>query len=141
MVERASRLLVILWHTLVLLALAYTLRLVEPSRLLFLRPSAWRPVATWLQAAYFFRFVTKRAAVVFFIVALAAGILVLLGYLLERHTGWIVMLFWNGLGAVNYLPQLAAPNRQTPGPALFGAFVLAAILTVLSRPRSDWRRE
>lgn len=135
MIERISAGLVILWHVLVLLALGYAVRLVEPSRVLFMRPSAWRPVAVWLQAAYFFRFVTKRAAVVFFLVALAAGILVLVAYVLERQGGWIVMLVWNVLGAVNYLPRLTAPSRQTPGLALCLAFVLAAILTVLSRPR------
>ncbi len=135
MIERISSWLVILWHVLVLLALAYAVRLVEPSRVVFLRPSAWRPVAAWLQAAYFFRFVTRRAAVVFFLVALAAGILVLVAYVLERQGGWIVMLVWNVLGAVNYLPRLMAPNRQTPGLALCLAFVLAVVLTVLSRPR------
>ncbi len=72
---------------------------------------------------------------VFFLVALAAGILVLLAYVLGRQTGWIVMLLWNALGAVNYLPRLVAPGRQTPGRQLCAAFMIAAILTVLSRPR------
>ena len=133
--ERISVWLVVLWHALVLLALAYVVGLVRPSRVLFLQPSAWRPVTTWLRTGSFFRFVTGRAAVTFFLVALAAAILVLLVYLLNRQSGWMAMLAWNALGAINYFPHLVGANRQTPAMVLCAAFMAAAVFTVLSRPR------
>ncbi len=135
MMARLSVWLVALWQVLVLLALAFAVGVLQPSRMLFLRPSAWRPVNAWLRAGYFFRFVTGRAAVTFFLVALAAGILVFLVYLLNRAVGWIGMLAWNALGAINYFPHLVGRGQQNTAIALCSAFIAAAVLSVLSRPR------
>ena len=124
------------WHLLVLLSLAYAVGALRPSRMLFWRPSAWQPATSWLRTGYFFRFVTGRAAVTFFLVALVAGVLVLVVYLLDRRIGWMAMLAWNTLGALNYLPHLARPGRQELAAVLCLAFLAAACCTVASRPRA-----
>lgn len=133
--ERIAGWVVVVWHLLVLLALAYAVGVLRPSRVLFLRPSAWRPVQAWLRTGYYFRFVTGRAAITFFLVALAAGFVVLVTYLLNRRTGWIAMLAWNVLGAVNYFPHLVRTGQEMTAVALCSAFMAAAVFTVLSRPR------
>lgn len=124
------------WHLLVLLSLAYAVGALRPSRTLFRRPSAWQPVTGWLRTGYFFRFVTGRAALTFFLVALVAGVLVLVVYLLDRRIGWMAMLAWNTLGAFNYLPNLARPGQQEQALTLCLAFLAAACCTVVSRPRA-----
>lgn len=133
--SRASGWIVCLWHVLVLLGLTYAIGVLRPSRILFLEPSAWRPVNAWLRVGYFFRFATGRAAVIFFLVALVAGFLVLVAYLLNRRMGWMVMLAWNLLGAVNYFPRLVRADHQVLAVRLCLAFLVASVLTVMSRPR------
>ncbi len=123
-VQRAATWLVLLWHGVVLVALAQALGVLRPFGPLFSRPSVWRPVQAWLRSGALFQFRTGRAAAVFFLVALAAGVLVLVVYLFDRTIrGRMAMLVWNALGAYNY-----AGRR----PWLFAAFLLAMLLTVLS---------
>ena len=132
---RVSGWIVCVWHGMVLLGLTYAIGVLRPSRILFLAPSAWRPVTAWLRTGYFFRFVTGRAAVIFFLVALVAGIFVMVAYLLDRRMGWMVMLAWNLLGAVNYFPHLVRAGEQALAVRLCLAFLTASVLTVISRPR------
>ena len=133
--SRVSGWIVSVWHGMVLLGLTYAIGVLRPSRILFLQPSAWRPVTSWLRTGYFFRFVTGRAALTFFLVALVAGFLVLVAYLLNPRTGWMVMLAWNLLGAINYFPHLVRAGEQALAVRLCLAFLAASVLTVLSRSR------
>ena len=70
-----------------------------------------------------------------FLVALVAGIFVLVAYLLNPRTGWMVMLAWNLLGAINCFPDLVRAGEQALAVRLCLVFLAASLLTVLSRSR------
>jgi len=133
-VRQAAKWLVVIWHLWVLAALVQALDLMRPLQQHFRRPSAWRPLHSWLRTGAFFHFATGRAAVAFLLIVLAAGILVFLIYFFDdRVRGWIAMLIWNGLGAYNYYGSRLQ--------VLYAIFLAGLVLTVLSGPLIPrWRR-
>ncbi len=125
---------VALWHLFVLCSMAYLLGLLRP-RSPFLQKQWLAPLTTWARLGNFFEFATGRAALAFYLLALAAGILVLVAYLLRREAGWILMCAWNAVGAANFFPLSWKMRRLSAGLALTAVFAVMALLSYWSRPR------
>lgn len=127
---------VIVWHLFGIVCLFYLIGLLNPSRASFLRKQLWAPVTSWVRLGRFFQFTTGRAALLFFLVALATAIFVLAVYVLRRETGWLVMFAWNVLGAANFFPSSWKLRQFAAAAILSGVFAAMALACFLARPRS-----